>query len=236
MALLEVKKISTYYGNIRALEDVSFEVRENEAVTIIGNNGAGKTTTVNTISGLLKPSTGSINFMGEPISFKKPDQIVRLGISQSPEGRKVFPEMTVRENLLMGAYTIKKQKDVNRNLEHSLYLFPKLKERYNQLSGTLSGGEQQMLAIGRALMSNPKLLILDEPSLGLAPLIIKQIFELISEIKKEGVTILLIEQNAKQALKIADRGIVLETGKISVMKNAKELLNDDTVRRAYLGG
>lgn len=236
MALLEVNNLSTYYGNIRALKGITFEVQENETVSIIGNNGAGKTTTVNTISGLLKPKEGEIRYMGERIDHLRPDKIVQLGISQSPEGRKVFPEMTVRENLLMGAYIVKDKKTINNSLDYVLSLFPRLKERYSQLSGTLSGGEQQMVAIGRALMSNPKLLIMDEPSLGLAPLIIKQIFELIEVIKKEGITILLIEQNAKQALKVADRGIVLETGNIAIAQDAKTLLNDDSVRNAYLGG
>lgn len=235
MTLLEVNNLSTYYGNISALRGISFHINAGETLAIIGNNGAGKTTTVKTISGLLKPREGEIRFMGERIDHLRPDQIVRLGISHSPEGRKVFPYMTVRENLLMGAYSQKDSKLTSRTLEHVLELFPRLKERFSQLSETLSGGEQQMLAIGRALMSNPKLLILDEPSLGLAPLIIKQIFDLIQVIQKQGITILLIEQNARQALKVAHRGIVLETGQIAFEDNAKEMLHNDKVRKAYLG-
>lgn len=235
MTLLEVNNLSTYYGNIRALRGISFHINAGETLAIIGNNGAGKTTTVKTISGLLKPKEGEIRFMGERIDQLRPDQIVRLGISHSPEGRKVFPYMTVRENLLMGAYSVKDSKLTNRTLEVVLELFPRLKERFSQLSETLSGGEQQMLAIGRALMSNPKLLILDEPSLGLAPLIIKQIFGLIQVIQQQGITILLIEQNARQALKVAHRGIVLETGQIAFEDSAKEMLHNDKVRKAYLG-
>ncbi|MFM1651757.1 ABC transporter ATP-binding protein [Brevibacillus sp. B_LB10_24] len=235
MALLEIRNLSTYYGNIQALRGISFEVEKGETVAIIGNNGAGKTTTVNTISGLLKPRDGEVRFMGERIDHLRPDQIVRLGISHSPEGRKVFPQMTVRENLLMGAYIKTDRKAIDRSMEYVLTLFPRLKERYHQLSETLSGGEQQMLAIGRALMSEPKLLILDEPSLGLAPLIIRQIFELVRVIQEQGITILLIEQNARQALKVAHCGIVMETGRIAFVQEARELLHNDMVRKAYLG-
>ncbi|WP_082083630.1 ABC transporter ATP-binding protein [Paenibacillus beijingensis] len=233
--MLEIRNLSAYYGNICALRGISFQVNAGETVALIGNNGAGKTTTVRTISGLMKPREGEIRFMGERIDHLRPDQIVRLGISHSPEGRKVFPAMTVRENLVMGAYIRKDAKEVKRTLDYVLHLFPRLEERFSQSAETLSGGEQQMLAIGRALMSEPKLLILDEPSLGLAPLIIKQIFELIRVIQQQGITILIIEQNARQALKVAHRGIVLETGRIAFEENAKEMLHNDRVRQAYLG-
>ncbi|AJY74146.1 amino acid ABC transporter ATPase [Paenibacillus beijingensis] len=235
MTMLEIRNLSAYYGNICALRGISFQVNAGETVALIGNNGAGKTTTVRTISGLMKPREGEIRFMGERIDHLRPDQIVRLGISHSPEGRKVFPAMTVRENLVMGAYIRKDAKEVKRTLDYVLHLFPRLEERFSQSAETLSGGEQQMLAIGRALMSEPKLLILDEPSLGLAPLIIKQIFELIRVIQQQGITILIIEQNARQALKVAHRGIVLETGRIAFEENAKEMLHNDRVRQAYLG-
>ncbi|WP_202967405.1 ABC transporter ATP-binding protein [Paenibacillus beijingensis] len=235
MSMLEINNLSAYYGNICALRGVSFHVDAGETVALIGNNGAGKTTTVRTISGLMKAREGEIRFMGERIDQLRPDQIVRLGISHSPEGRKVFPSMTIRENLLMGGYIVRDPKAVNRSLEYVLELFPRLKERYSQLSETLSGGEQQMLAIGRALMSEPKLLILDEPSLGLAPLIIKQIFELIRHIQQKGITILIIEQNARQALKVSHRGIVLETGQIAFEEKAADMLHNDRVRKAYLG-
>lgn len=234
--MLEVKDLHVSYGNIAALKGISFTVSQGETVAIIGNNGAGKTTAVKTVSGLLRPKSGEIRFMGERINGLRPDQIVRLGISHSPEGRKVFPAMSVRENLLMGAYTEKNKQQISRSLEYVLDLFPRLQERYQQPSATLSGGEQQMLAIGRALMSNPKLLIMDEPSLGLAPLLIRQIFQLIRVIQEKGTTILLIEQNARQALKAADRGIVLETGHIAYEDQAETMLTDDRVRKAYLGG
>jgi branched-chain amino acid transport system ATP-binding protein len=233
--MLEVKDLHVSYGNIQALRGVSFTISPGETVAIIGNNGAGKTTTVKTISGLLKPRSGEIRFMGERIDSLRPDQIVRLGISHSPEGRKVFPAMTVRENLLMGAYSRSSKKEISQSLDYVLELFPRLKERYSQYSATLSGGEQQMLAIGRALMTDPKLLILDEPSLGLAPLLIRQIFDLIRVIQEKGIMILLIEQNARQALKVAHRGIVLETGKVSYQDEARSMLQSDRVRKAYLG-
>lgn len=235
MAMLEVRNLNTYYGAIRALKGISFDVEQGETVTIIGNNGAGKTTTVRTISGLIRPKEGEITFMGERLDKMKPDKIVELGIAHAPEGRKIFPAMTVKENLLMGAYLRKDRSTIPKSLEYVLSLFPRLEERYSQLGGSLSGGEQQMLCIGRALMTEPKLLMMDEPSLGLAPLVIKQIFDLIKVVQKQGITILLIEQNARQALKVAQKGIVLETGQIVANQPASVLLSDDSVRKAYLG-
>lgn len=233
--MLEVRDLSTYYGAIRALRGISFAVGAGETVAMIGNNGAGKTTTVRTISGLLRPREGEIRLMGERIDRLSPDQIVQLGVAHAPEGRQIFPQMTVRENLLMGAYTRQDRAGVKQSLEYVLSLFPRLEERYNQLGETLSGGEQQMLCIARALMTKPRLLIMDEPSLGLAPLIIRQIFDLIKVIQAEGITILLIEQNARQALKVAHRALVLETGQIALSGSARELLQNDAIRRAYLG-
>ncbi len=233
--MLKMSGIHTYYGNIEALKGINLEVKENEIVTLIGSNGAGKTTTLKTVAGLIKPKTGKIIFQGEDITSRSAPEIVRMGISLAPEGRQVFPNMSVLENLEMGAYTRKSKGEIADSFDRIYTLFPRLKERKNQAAGTLSGGEQQMLAIGRALMNKPRLLLLDEPSLGLAPLMVAAIFELIKEINKQGTTILLIEQNARMALMIAHRCYVLETGKIVLEDDAKTLLESDAVRKAYLG-
>lgn len=232
--LLEVNDINVYYGAIHAIKGISFEVNEGEIVTLIGANGAGKSTTLNTVSGLLRSKTGSIHFLGEDIGKIPAHKLVEKGLSQVPEGRRVFLQMTVQENLEMGAFT-EKASSVAGNLERVYEQFPRLKERYKQVAGTLSGGEQQMLAMGRALMSSPKLLMMDEPSMGLAPILVEQIFEIIKSLNKAGTTILLVEQNAQMALSIADRAYVLETGKISLSGPASELLHNDSVRKAYLG-
>ena len=236
--LLSIKNVRVSYGAICALQDVSLDVNRGEIVTLIGSNGAGKTTLLRTISGLLRPREGEIRWGDEgiAISHLKPEEIVRLGISHVPEGRQVFPHLTVRENLLLGAYTRHDRAEVAGGLERCCELFPVLKDRREQRAGTLSGGEQQMLAIGRALMSRPQLLLLDEPSLGLAPLVVKKIFEIIQMINREGVTIFLVEQNAHMALKIATRGYVLQTGKVILTDEAKKLLENDEVKKAYLGG
>ena len=236
-ALLSVKDIRVKYGNIEALKGVSFEVFQGEIISLIGANGAGKSTTLRTISGLLKPVSGDILFEGESIKGLKPHEIVRKRILQSPEGRGIFANLTVLENLEMGAYTRKDSKaEINKDLENVYTLFPRVKERLKQQAGTLSGGEQQMLAISRALMGRPRLLLLDEPSLGLAPKIVELIFEIIVKINKEGTTILLVEQNAFQALKISTRGYVVETGNIVLTGGGQDLLADKKVRQAYLGG
>lgn len=235
MPILSLKDVHVNYGNIKAVKGISLEINEGEIVTLIGSNGAGKTTTMRTICGLIRPSKGSIEYRNKDITNKSTNDIVKLGISMSPEGRQVFPRMTILENLEMGAY-IKSKKDMEEGLEKVFSLFPRLKERINQFAGTLSGGEQQMLAIGRAMMAKPQLLLLDEPSLGLAPIIVQNIFELIKEINKMGTSILLVEQNARMALAIAHRGYVLETGKVSFSDTAENLLNSDAVRGAYLGG
>lgn len=232
--ILSVEDINVYYGAIHAIKGISFEVNEGEIVTLIGANGAGKSTTLNTVSGLLRSKTGSIHFLGEDIGKVPAHKLVERGLSQVPEGRRVFLQMTVQENLEMGAYT-EKASTIPGNLEKVYEQFPRLKERYKQIAGTLSGGEQQMLAMGRALMSDPKLLMLDEPSMGLAPILVEQIFEIIKNLHKAGTTILLVEQNAQMALSIADRAYVLETGKISLSGPASELLHNDSVRKAYLG-
>jgi len=232
--MLELHDVHTYYGKIHALQGVELQVREGEIVTLIGSNGAGKTTTLKTISGLLHPRVGSVTFRGQDISKTAPHVLVREGISQSPEGRRIFSRLTVLENLQMGGYT-RTAKEVAANIEHVLELFPRLKERSSQKGGTLSGGEQQMLAIGRALMTRPKVLLLDEPSLGLAPILIQQIFAIIREINADGTTILLVEQNALQALEVADRGYVLQTGRVIMSDDAKSLAANPDVRRAYLG-
>ena len=232
--LLSVNDIHVYYGAIHAVKGVSLEVNEGEIVTLIGANGAGKSTVLNTISGLLHPKSGSITFMDKPLSGIAPNKIVQMGLAQCPEGRRIFQHMTVEENLEMGAYT-RPNSTIEGNMAHVYDLFPRLKERRKQIGGTLSGGEQQMLAVGRALMSRPKLLMMDEPSLGLAPLVVRDIFSIIQEINKQGVTILLIEQNANMALKIADIGYVLETGRITLTGSGEELLTNDAVRAAYLG-
>jgi branched-chain amino acid transport system ATP-binding protein len=233
MTLLVVDDIEVRYGNIRALKGVSFEVAEGEIVALLGANGAGKTTTQKTVSGMLRPSLGGIIYDGQRIDGIPAHDLIRLGICHVPEGRHVFPRMTVAENLEMGAFRFKSvdQKD----LDHVLELFPRLRERYKQQAGTLSGGEQQMLAIGRGLMGKPRLLLLDEPSMGLAPLIVAQIFDIIHQVNREGVTVLLVEQNAAQALSLAHRGYVLETGEIVLSGTGGELLADDRVRAAYLG-
>lgn len=233
--MLTVDNINVYYGNIHAIKDISFEIKQGEIVTLIGANGAGKSTILKTLSGLLRSKTGSIQFMEENIHTMAPNLIVKKGLAHVPEGRHVFAQMTVEENLEMGAYT-RKSSEIAASLEHIYTLFPRLKERRRQISGTLSGGEQQMLAMGRAMMSKPTLLMLDEPSMGLAPLLIQQIFDIIAELHKQGTTILLVEQNAQMALSIADRGYVLETGKIVLSAPAHDLLENDAVRKAYLGG
>ena len=232
--ILRVEDINVYYGAIHAIKGISFEVNEGEIVTLIGANGAGKSTTLNTVSGLLRSKTGSIHFLGEDIGKVPAHKLVEKGLSQVPEGRRVFQQMTVQENLERGAFT-EKASTIPGNLERVYEQFPRLKERYKQIAGTLSGGEQQMLAMGRALMSDPKLLMMDEPSMGLAPILVEQIFEIIQNLHKAGTTILLVEQNAQMALSIADRAYVLETGKISLSGPADELLHNDSVRKAYLG-
>jgi branched-chain amino acid transport system ATP-binding protein len=231
--MLKIDELKVNYGGIEAVKGVSFEVPENEIVTLIGANGAGKSTILRTISGLVKPSGGKVEFMGEDITAKSPYEIVSKGITLVPEGRKVFPDLTVYENLRIGAYL--RKDDLKPDLEWVYSLFPRLKERTWQAAGTLSGGEQQMLAVGRALMSRPKLMMMDEPSLGLAPLVVKNIFEIIREIHSQGVTILLIEQNANMALQTAGTAYVLEVGLVTMTGAGRELLNDEKVRKAYLG-
>lgn len=233
--MLTIKNLNTYYGAIHALKGVDMQVNEGEIVSLIGSNGAGKSTLVNTIAGLLKPRQGTIEFLGKDITKVEAYDLLKVGISLSPEGREVFGSLTVEENLRLGAYTINDSKKIKETFDFVHQLFPKLKERKKQYAGTLSGGEQQMLAIGRSLMSNPKLLLLDEPSLGLAPNIVLQIFELIKEISKQGITILLIEQNAFMALKTSDRAYVLENGRISLEGNSKDVLENKKVREIYLG-
>ena len=233
--MLKIDNLHTYYGNIHALKGISLEVNDGEIVTLIGSNGAGKTTTVKTIAGLLPAAEGDVFFKGEDITCMAPDKIVAKGISLSPEGRQVFPFMSVLENLDMGAYTRNDKKEIKESFEEVFTLFPKLWERRAQQAGTLSGGEQQMLAIGRALMAKPKLLLLDEPSLGLAPLLVETIFTLIKKINNQGMPILLIEQNARMALMIANRGYILETGSVVLSDKAEVLLNSEEVRKAYLG-
>jgi branched-chain amino acid transport system ATP-binding protein len=235
MALLEVEGLDAHYGRIRALENVSLSVDEGEIVTLIGANGAGKTTTLRAISGLLKTSRGSVRFAGRELSRLRPDEIVRLGIGHSPEGRRVFARMSVRDNLELGAYTRRGRAEIAADVEEVFATFPRLRERAEQRAGTLSGGEQQMLAMGRALMSRPKLLMLDEPSLGLSPLLVETIFGVIRQINARGTTILLIEQNARQALSIAARGYVLEVGRVVYADAASVLLASEAVRAAYLG-
>lgn len=234
--MLKVKEIDVYYGAIQALKKVSIEVEQGSIVTLIGANGAGKTSTLKSISGLLRPRNGSIEFEQQDISKKAPEKIVEMGISQVPEGRRVFPDLTVLENLEMGAYLRKEKKRIEEDLDSVFMRFPRLQERRKQLAGTLSGGEQQMLAIGRALMATPKLMLMDEPSMGLAPLLVKEIFEIIKDINEKGTTILLIEQNANMALSIADKAYVIETGEIVLEGTASELLRSDKVKKAYLGG
>jgi len=233
MALLEVTDLDVHYGAIQALRGVSLKVEEEQVVTLVGSNGAGKTTTLRALSGLVRPSKGSIKLAGKELSGLPPEAIVRLGMAHSPEGRGVFPQLTVRDNLELGAYIRKDSLDAD--LERAFVRFPRLKERASQLAGTLSGGEQQMLAVARALMCRPKLLLLDEPSLGLAPQIVQQIFAIIGELNKEGMTILLVEQNALMALRCAHVGYVLETGQVRTSGDAKVLAQTDTIKKAYLG-
>ena len=235
MALLELTGIGAFYGRVRALRDVSITVDQGEVVALIGSNGAGKTTTLRTISGLMHSPSGSIIFGGKDITKTPPHEIVRLGVCQSPEGRRLFPRMQVIDNLRMGAFTRSDKDGIQKDMERVFELFPRLKERTTQLAGTLSGGEQQMLAIGRALMARPKLLMLDEPSLGLAPILIETIFQIVREINAQGVPILLVEQNAHKALEVAHRAYVLETGSIVKTGSGKELLSSPDVQRAYLG-
>lgn len=233
--LLKVERLHVYYGSIHAIKDVSFEVREGEIVTLIGANGAGKSTTLNAVAGLLKPRSGTVTFDGKEILGFPANKIVPLGLALCPEGRRIFQNMTVRENLEMGGYT-RSAEEVARSVEESFERFPRLKERRKQIAGTLSGGEQQMLAMSRAMMSHPKLIMLDEPSMGLAPILVDQIFDIILELHKAGTTVLLVEQNARKALQIADRAYVLETGSITLSGTGEELSRSDEVRKAYLGG
>ncbi|WP_411284277.1 ABC transporter ATP-binding protein [Lapillicoccus sp.] len=233
-AMLEVRDLRVSYGKIEAVKEISFSVEEGQVVTLIGTNGAGKTTTLRTISGLLRPSGGSIHFQGKPIDRTPAHEIVTLGVAHSPEGRKIFPRLTVEENLLLGAFS-RKDGGVKADLQAAYELFPILGERSKQPAGTFSGGEQQMLAMGRAMMSRPKLLMLDEPSMGLSPLMMKRIMSTVKTLQRQGTTILLVEQNAQAALKLADRGYVLEVGKIVLQGSGKELLASDDVRKAYLG-
>ena len=233
--MLEIKDLNVFYGAIHALKGISLTVGEGELVSLIGANGAGKTTTLHTISGLLTASSGSITLDGKDLQKVAPNKIIGMGLAHVPEGRHVFSRMTVEENLRMGAYIIKDQKKISENLESVYAHFPRLKERSRQLAGTLSGGEQQMLATGRALMTDPKIVLMDEPSMGLSPLLVKEIFSIIEELHKSGITILLVEQNAKMALAVSDRAYVLETGCISMSGKASELAEDDRVRKAYLG-
>ena len=233
--MLEIKDLNVFYGAIHALKGISLTVEEGELVSLIGANGAGKTTTLHTISGLLTAASGSITLDGKDLQKVAPNKIISMGLAHVPEGRHVFSRMTVEENLRMGAYIIKDQKKISENLENVYSHFPRLKERSRQLAGTLSGGEQQMLATGRALMTNPKIVLMDEPSMGLSPLLVKEIFSIIQELHESGITILLVEQNAKMALAVADRAYVLETGCISMSGKASALAEDDRVRKAYLG-
>ena len=233
--MLEIRDLVVSYGGIEAVKGISFDVPEGEIVTLIGANGAGKSTTLRTITGLVKAASGSIQWNGEELLGKSIDKIVTSGIAMSPEGRRVFPDMTVLENLKIGAYLRKDKAEIEKDIQWVYSLFPRLEERSWQLAGTLSGGEQQMLAVGRALMSRPKVLLLDEPSLGLAPLVVQDIFSIVREINRQGVTVLLIEQNANMALKIADQAYVLETGRITMSGTGAELLADERVKEAYLG-
>ena len=235
MAMLEVKELQVYYGVIQALKDISFEVNQGEVIALIGANGAGKTTTLQTLTGLLPSKHGSIVFEGVDITKMPAHKIVEMGIAHVPEGRRVFSQLSVYENLIMGAYTRKDKKEIAENLAKVYQRFPRLEERKNQRAGTLSGGEQQMLAMGRALMSNPKMIVMDEPSMGLSPIFVNEIFDIIEKVSASGTTVLLVEQNAKKALSIADRAYVLETGKIVLSGDANVLMNDDSIKKAYLG-
>lgn len=233
--MLKVNDINVYYGSIHAIKDISFEVRKGQIVTLVGANGAGKSTTLQTISGLLHSKTGSIEFLGKNLAGVAPHKIVEHGLAHVPEGRRVFAQLSVLENLMLGAYTRKDKAEIQESLKHVFKRFPRLEERRGQMAGTLSGGEQQMLAMGRALMSKPSIILMDEPSMGLSPLYVSEIFDIIQEINKSGTTVLLVEQNAKKALSIANRAYVLETGKIVLSGDAHELMNNDSVKKAYLG-
>ena len=233
--MLEVKDLQVFYGMIQAIKGISFEVNEGETVALIGANGAGKTTTLHTITGLLSPKKGSVVFEGKEITKVPAHKIVSLGMAHVPEGRRVFAQLSVYQNLKMGAYTRKDKEEIDEMLETVYKRFPRLKERQNQMAGTLSGGEQQMLAMGRALMSKPKIVLLDEPSMGLSPILVNEIFDIIQSLNKAGTTVLLVEQNAKKALSIADRAYVLETGRIVQSGDAQVLLNDESIKKAYLG-
>ncbi len=234
-AMLEVEDVHTYYGNIRALKGVSLTVNRGEIVTLIGSNGAGKTTTLKTVIGTVRPLRGRVTFNGQRIDGISTDRIVRLGIAQAPEGRRIFPRMTVMENLELGAFARTDRENVPQDLERVFALFPRLKERLTQKGGTLSGGEQQMLAIGRALMARPTVLLLDEPSMGLSPILVETIFQIIQDINRQGTTILLVEQNARMALRVAHRGYVIQTGRIALKDTGASLLKSDLVRKTYLG-
>ena len=234
--MLKVEKLNVYYGNIHALKEISFEVQKGEIVTLIGANGAGKTSTLQAISGMIKASSGAITLKGKPITHEEAHKLVPLGMAHVPEGRRVFAQMSVEENLELGAYTIKDKKQIASDIEKIMYKrFPRLKERRKQLAGTMSGGEQQMLAMARALMSRPEIILMDEPSMGLAPILVHEIFEIIKEINADGTTVLLVEQNANRALQIAHRAYVLETGEIVLSGEGKDLLSNEQVKKAYLG-
>lgn len=235
MAMLEIRDLEVFYGMIQAIKGVSFEVNEGEVIALIGANGAGKTTILHTITGLLTPKKGQVIFEGQDITKVPAHKIVSLGMAHVPEGRRVFSHLSVYQNLKMGAYTRKDKDEIEKTLETVYKRFPRLEERKNQLAGTLSGGEQQMLAMGRALMSHPKIIVMDEPSMGLSPILVNEIFDIIQEVSKGGTTVLLVEQNAKKALSIADRAYVLETGRIVLEGDAKVLMNDDSIKKAYLG-
>ena len=235
MSMLEVKDLQVYYGMIEAIKGVSFHVEEGEVIALIGANGAGKTTILHTVSGLLSPKKGSVVFEGTDITKIPGHKIVSMGMAHVPEGRRVFAQLSVLQNLKMGAYTRKDKQEIEESLKMVFKRFPRLEERQNQMAGTLSGGEQQMLAMGRALMSHPKIILMDEPSMGLSPIFVNEIFEIIKEVSKSGTTVLLVEQNAKKALSIADRAYVLETGNIVLEGKASDLLNDDSIKKAYLG-
>ena len=235
MALLEIKDLEVYYGMIQAIKGVSFQVQEGEVIALIGANGAGKTTILHTITGLLEAKKGSVIFDGKDITKKPAHKIVSMGMAHVPEGRRVFANLSVYQNLKMGAYTRKDKQEIEETLKTVYKRFPRLEERKNQLAGTLSGGEQQMLAMGRALMSHPRIILMDEPSMGLSPIFVNEIFDIIKEVSATGTTVLLVEQNAKKALSISDRGYVLETGKIVLEGNSEDLLNNDSIKKAYLG-
>lgn len=235
MAMLEVKDIEVFYGVIQAIKGISFEVNEGEVIALIGANGAGKTTTLQTITGLISPKKGQIFFEGQEITHVPAHKIVSMGMAHVPEGRRVFAQLSVLDNLKLGAFTRKDKEEIEETLIRVYKRFPRLEERKNQIAGTLSGGEQQMLAMGRGLMSHPKIILMDEPSMGLSPIFVNEIFDIIQEVSKSGTTVLLVEQNAKKALSIADRGYVLETGRIVLEGNAKDLLDNEQVKKAYLG-